>query len=174
MLREQAPRKAAQGRSSGTPGRERERRRRPSAVHADPFTPACPRCALASTNPGRIRMKLPLIAATLTTLALAASPALADKGKGHDKHHDRAHAVHSDKADHGRHDNGRHLGWQKQAWKRGDRIPLADLGPGYYVDDYRAYNLAPPPRGYRWVRPMDDRYLLVQVATGLIDEVLGY
>ena len=121
-------------------------------------------------------MKLPLIAATLTTLALAASPALADKGKGkgHDKHHDRAHAVHRDKADHGRHDNGRHLGWQKQAWKRGDRVPLAYLESRYYVDDYRAYKLAPPPRGYRWVRPMDDRYLLVQVATGLIDEVLGY
>jgi Ni/Co efflux regulator RcnB len=123
-------------------------------------------------------MKLPLIAATLTALALTASPVLADKGKdkgkGNDKHQERSQQVHRGKADHGRQDNGRHLGWQKQAWKKGDRIPLAYLEPGYYVDDYRAYNLAPPPRGYRWVRPMDDRYLLVQVATGLINEVLGY
>lgn len=123
-------------------------------------------------------MKYPLLAATLTALALACSPAMADKGKnkGHDRGHPaQAHTSkgHSPKAD-GRHDNGLHLGWQKQAWKRGDRIPLSYLEPVYYVNDYRIYNLAPPPTGYRWVRPMDDRYLLVQVATGLINEVLGY
>jgi Ni/Co efflux regulator RcnB len=73
--------------------------------------------------------------------------------------------------DYGRHDNGRHLGW----YKRGGRMPVVYLQPRYYVTDYRAYNLAPPPYGYRWVRPYgDDRYLLVQVATGLIMQVLGY
>jgi Ni/Co efflux regulator RcnB len=46
--------------------------------------------------------------------------------------------------------------------------------PRYYVDDYRSYRLAPPPRGYRWVRPQDDRYLLVEIATGVISQVLGY
>ena len=74
----------------------------------------------------------------------------------------------------GRHDNGLHLGWYKQQWRRGDRIPVVYLEPRYYIDDYRAYGLAPPPAGYRWVRPMDDRYLLVQVATGLILDALGY
>ena len=70
-----------------------------------------------------------------------------------------------------RHDNGRHLGW----YKRGGRMPVVYLQPRYYVNDYRAYGLAPPPYGYRWVRPYgDDRYLLVQVATGLIMQVLGY
>ena len=70
-----------------------------------------------------------------------------------------------------RHDNGRHLGW----YKRGGRVPAVYLQPRYYVTDYRAYRLAPPPYGYRWVRPYgDDRYLLVQVATGLIMQVLGY
>ncbi len=68
------------------------------------------------------------------------------------------------------HDNGRHLGW----YKRGGRVPVVYLQPRYYVTDYRAYNLAPPPYGYRWVRPYgDDRYLLVQVATGLITQILG-
>jgi Ni/Co efflux regulator RcnB len=70
-----------------------------------------------------------------------------------------------------RHDNGRHLGW----YKRGGRVPVVYLQPRYYVNDYRDYGLAPPPYGYRWVRPYgDDRYLLVQVATGLIMQVLGY
>lgn len=70
-----------------------------------------------------------------------------------------------------RHDNGRHLGW----YKRGGRVPVVYLQPRYYVTDYRAYGLAPPPYGTRWVRPYgDDRYLLVQVATGLIMQVLGY
>ena len=79
----------------------------------------------------------------------------------------------STKAD-GRHDNGRHLGWHKQQWKRGDRIVWTDVEPSYYVPDYRTYRLTAPPEGYRWVRPMDDRYLLVNVATGLIAKALGY
>ena len=44
----------------------------------------------------------------------------------------------------------------------------------YYVRDYRAYNLAPPPQGYRWVRPDNGRYLLISNATGLISQILGY
>ncbi|WCE02580.1 RcnB family protein [Pseudoxanthomonas sp. JBR18] len=99
----------------------------------------------------------------LCTAALAASPAMA-QGHGHGNGH-------NPKAQ-GRHDNGKHLGWQKQAWKRGEHLPRGDYD-GYYVD-YREYHLAPPPRGYRWVRPVDDRYLLVEVATGLIAEALGY
>ena len=52
--------------------------------------------------------------------------------------------------------------------------PVVYLQPRYYVTDYRRYHLAPPPRGYRWVRPADDRYLLVEVASGLISQALGY
>lgn len=74
----------------------------------------------------------------------------------------------------GRHDSGRHLGWHKKNWKRGDRIVWVDVEPRYYVDDYRVYRLSPPPRGYRWIRPEDDRYLLVEVATGLVVQALGY
>ncbi|GAB3730288.1 hypothetical protein GCM10028862_09460 [Luteimonas pelagia] len=124
-----------------------------------------------------------LAAAVVAALALAAAPAFAGgpgKGKGKDKHHDHhpAAAVHhapgnSPKA-HGRHDNGLHLGWYKQQWRKGDRIPVDYLESRYYIDDYRVYDLAPPPSGYRWVRPMDGRYLLVQTATGLILDALGY
>ena len=74
----------------------------------------------------------------------------------------------------GRHDNGLHLGWYKQQWRRGQHIDWNVVQPTYYVYDYRAYDLRPAPVGYRWVRPMDDRYLLVEIATGLIVDALGY
>ena len=102
-----------------------------------------------------------------------------DRGDRHDRHdrdrdYDRngRHVRYYD----GRHDNGRHLGWYKQSFRRGQRVPVVYLAPRYYVNDYRAYRLAPPPRGYRWVRPYEgsNEYLLVQVATGVIMQVLGY
>lgn len=136
-------------------------------------------------------MKRLILAASI---ALALTPALAfaspspspqgwsqDHGRhGHDRRDrrgdDRYDARYDARYQHDRrpvyrHDNGRHLGW----YKRGGRVPVVYLQPRYYVTDYRAYGLAPPPYGYRWVRPYgDDRYLLVQVATGLIMQVLGY
>lgn len=119
-------------------------------------------------------MNKPLLLALPLLLAFAASPALADRDK-HEKPKHKGHASqgHAPKA-HGRHDNGRHLGWHKNHWKRGDRIEIVAIEPTYYVEDYRTYRLSAPPRGYRWVRPMDDRYLLVEVATGLVIEALGY
>lgn len=107
-------------------------------------------------------------------LAFAAPAAVAGNGRGHDK----GPPPHSNAPPHARdaarHDNGRHEGWYKQQWKRGDRVPYADIDPRYYLDDYAHYRLREPPRGYRWVRPMDDRYLLVEIATGVIAEALGY
>lgn len=132
------------------------------------------------------------IAAGALSFALASAPAVAKQKHKHKKHHKQDHVVVVDRDgrydrvivvdDHpgnnpkaqGRHDNGLHLGWYKQQWRRGDRIPVAYLEPRYYIDDYNRYGLRAPPDGYRWVRPMDDRYLLVQVATGLILDALGY
>lgn len=119
-------------------------------------------------------MKRLLIAATLAALALS-GPALADrdKGKGHGK--GKPHHAQPYRYD-GRHDNGLHRGHHKQAWKRGERLPVVYLEPRYYVRDYREYRLAPPPDGYVWVRPYedDDQYYLVQAASGLIAQIFGY
>ena len=136
-------------------------------------------------------------------VAFAASPVLAKNGngnghghgnKGKDKHtvvvqnrpdvvvvRDRTPTVivrdrdyrYPDRFD-GRHDNGLHLGWYKQQWRRGDRIDWTYVEPRYYVYDVNQYNLRPAPVGYRWIQPMDDRYLLVNIATGLIADALGY
>lgn len=63
----------------------------------------------------------------------------------------------------------------EREWARGQYLPREYLDDAYDVDDYRAYELAPPPRGYTWVRPdpQDDRYYLVQIATGVIAQILG-
>lgn len=71
-------------------------------------------------------------------------------------------------------DNDRHEGDDRRRWRRGDRMPVVYMQPRYYVQDWRAYRLAPPPHGYRWVRPPDGRFLLVAATTGLIADILGY
>ena len=139
-------------------------------------------------------MKHRILTTAIAAIALASTPAIAkNKHKHKNKDHrpdavvvvdrdfrgDRVIVVDDDRRGNnpkaqGRHDNGLHLGWYKQHWNRGERIPVAYLEPRYYVDDYRTYGLRTPPDGYRWVRPMDDRYLLVQVATGLVLDALGY
>lgn len=63
----------------------------------------------------------------------------------------------------------------EREWARGQYIPREYLADRYYIRDYDRYDLAPPPAGYAYVRPyaQDDRYYLVQLATGLISRILG-
>lgn len=99
-------------------------------------------------------------------LALPAASALADppphaRGKGPPAHAGGPH-----------HAKAPPPGWAKQAWRKGDRLPLRELD-GYWIDDYGRIGLDAPPRGHRWVRQDDGRYLLVAIATGLIVEMLA-
>lgn len=59
-------------------------------------------------------------------------------------------------------------------WARGEHMPDDYLRDRYIVHDYRDYDLVPPPEGYGWVRPDedDDTYYMVQLATGLISQIL--
>ena len=54
---------------------------------------------------------------------------------------------------------------------RGDRLPPAYRGHNYVVDDWRAYRLAPPPRGQHWVQIGAD-YALIAIATGVSSEIV--
>ena len=60
-------------------------------------------------------------------------------------------------------------------WARGQYIPRDYMASRYYINDYRNYRLAPPPRGYAWVRPYqnDDTYYMVQIASGLIAQIFN-
>lgn len=131
-------------------------------------------------------------AAALTLVGpLAASPAFADSWQQRREHREDRR-TYNDGNRAGRWDSNRHNGytWKGRwyygappaayygrpgfnpgyhAWRRGDRLPS---GYRYTVVDYRPYRLAPPPRGYHYVR--DDRgdILLTAIATGIIASVI--
>jgi Ni/Co efflux regulator RcnB len=52
-------------------------------------------------------------------------------------------------------------------------LPGLFLSQGYYIGNWPAYGLAPPPHGFEWVRYGPDA-LLVNVYTGqVVDTVYG-
>jgi Ni/Co efflux regulator RcnB len=61
-------------------------------------------------------------------------------------------------------------GYHARQWRRGDRLP-ANYRTRTYVVDYRRYALAPPPRGYQYVRVGND-VMLTAIATGVISSVI--
>lgn len=98
--------------------------------------------------------------------ALAVAPAFADpphhaRGNGPPPHAGGPH-----------HREAPPPGWQKKAWRRGERLPWAEVDRRYWVDDYARYDLREPGRDRRWVRQSDNEYLLVEIATGLIIDAL--
>ncbi|ATA51847.1 RcnB family protein [Variovorax boronicumulans] len=57
-------------------------------------------------------------------------------------------------------------------WRRGGRVPTEYRGRNYVVNDWRAYRLQQPPRGYQWVGVGGD-YVLAAIATGLIAQIIA-
>jgi Ni/Co efflux regulator RcnB len=96
---------------------------------------------------------------------LLLSPVVAS---AHDKGHGHGHDHHDRHDDHDRHDRGRKNGHYKHDYRRG----VVYVERRVYVEDYRHYELREPPRGHRWVRSDDGRYVLIAVATGIIADVL--
>ena len=113
--------------------------------------------------------RLMALAATATFL-LAASASSWAAPKDHDWDDDHGHG-HNPK-DEGRHDNGKHRGWEKQAYRRGDRLPDRYYERTYYVTDYERYHLRQPEPGYRYIRGDDGEIFLTAVATGLIVDIV--
>ncbi|MDC6177465.1 hypothetical protein C2I33_08345 [Ralstonia solanacearum] len=57
-------------------------------------------------------------------------------------------------------------------WQKGERIPPEYRQRQYVVDDWRAYHLAPPPRGHHWVGVGGD-YFLVAPSGIVLNVVIG-
>jgi Ni/Co efflux regulator RcnB len=110
----------------------------------------------------RERIMKRLLTAVLLALTITTSAWAGDQGRKHGHGHD----------DDRGHSRGKHKGHHKHEMHRGERIPVVYLERNYYVDDYRVYSLAPPPRGHRWVRTDDGRYILIAVATGIIADII--
>ncbi|MDD4947640.1 MAG: RcnB family protein [Gallionella sp.] len=56
-------------------------------------------------------------------------------------------------------------------FRRGGYIPRQYHGRTYVVNDYRRYNLPPPPRNHQWVQVGPD-YVLTAIATGIIASII--
>ena len=56
-------------------------------------------------------------------------------------------------------------------FRRGARIPMYLRSNQFVVNDWRAYRLAAPPRGYHWVQVGGD-FVLVAIATGIIANII--
>ncbi|MGE3303322.1 MAG: RcnB family protein [Hyphomonadaceae bacterium] len=61
-------------------------------------------------------------------------------------------------------------GYRHHNWQRGARLP--NEYRRVVVRDYRAYHLAPPPRGYQYVR-VDNDVILASIATGVVASVIA-
>ncbi len=64
-------------------------------------------------------------------------------------------------------------GWGYRRWGVGQVLPGLFLSQGYFIGNWGAYGLGPPPPGLEWVRYGPDA-LLVNVYTGqIVDTVYG-
>lgn len=115
-------------------------------------------------------MKRLLLAISLALLSVSTVSA-SDHGRRHGHGHDDDDRGHS-RGKHKGHHKHRHDHRYDHDFHRGERIPRVYLERDYYVEDYRVYHLAPPPRGHRWVRTDDGKYILIAVATGIIADII--
>lgn len=143
-----------------------------------------------------INSKSMAVAAAALAMCMAAGSAFAQDRGGHDR--DRGHDRGNDQGNgryeqqdrrFDRHDNRRGDRYSREdyrpgrqfdrrgypqphaEWRRGGRVPHEYRGRNYVVNDYRAYQLQAPPRGYQWVGVGGD-YVLAAIATGLIAQII--
>lgn len=76
----------------------------------------------------------------------------------------------STSATHSRQSDSQHAERRSQAPKKGDK--LAPGQRGELVKNYRKQGLKKPPRGHQW-RKVDNRYVLIAVATGIVASVVA-
>jgi Ni/Co efflux regulator RcnB len=69
-----------------------------------------------------------------------------------------------------RYDYGRYVrpsGYHYRTWRYGDYLPRGYYSRRYIVNNYYAYRLRPPPRGYHYVR-VDHDVVLAAIASGVV------
>ena len=130
-------------------------------------------------------MKRALLAAIVAALCLPAVPSYAAPAGNlvlaqRDGDHQRGRDRHRDRYGDWNNDHRSPNAWMQRYpgavvahphWSRGDRLYREYWGPNYYVDDWQAYHLRRPPRGYRWVH-VDNDFLLVAITTGIIFDLM--
>jgi Ni/Co efflux regulator RcnB len=112
-----------------------------------------------------------VLSAALALSLLGGTAAMAQP-YGHSDHRNDNNGRYSQSADRhddrhdNRHDNRNHR------WSRGERLPSSYYSSRSHYVDYRRHHLRQPPRGYQWVQ-VDNNYMMVALATGLISSIIN-
>jgi Ni/Co efflux regulator RcnB len=100
----------------------------------------------------------------MSTFVLALTLAASGTAMAAPQHHDDRDR-HDDRGPSRDHRDDRNDHHHARGERLGDRR-------GEYVRDYRGHHLSAPPRGHQW-RKVDNDYVLVAVATGIITSVIA-
>ena len=60
---------------------------------------------------------------------------------------------------------------RRKVWRQGEQVPLFYIVPHFFIADPRAYMLALPASGHRWINLDGDAYL-VEVANGTVEDLV--
>ncbi len=126
-------------------------------------------------------MKRVTIMAAVAALALSSTMASAQSyyDRGHDSREYRRDDRRDDRRDH-RRDRREHRyygerygynGYQGR-YRTGQRYDNY-RNRGYYISDYRTYNLPPPRSGYRYYRADNGDVVMAAIASGVIGLIIG-
>ena len=110
----------------------------------------------------RLLMGIAVLGLLVAPLDASAAP---DHGRGHDPAGGRDHRWVTSKPVRLPHVQVRKI------WRQGDRVPMFYIVPEFIIAEPRAYMLAAPTEGHRWINLDGDAYL-VQVATGTVEDLV--
>ena len=127
--------------------------------------------------------------AGFAALSMVATPmaAAAQSWRDHDRHdrYERRYDRDGRYDRYDRHDRRDYRRWERdqrrwerdqrreyRRWARGQAIPR-EYRSRWYVNDYRRYGYAPPPRGYGYYRTDTGDVVLAAIATGVIISLLS-
>jgi Ni/Co efflux regulator RcnB len=65
------------------------------------------------------------------------------------------------------------LGWSYRRWAFGERLPSAYFGSAFWITDFLAFDLFPPPDGFVWVRYGPDALLIDRYSGEIIQADYG-
>jgi Ni/Co efflux regulator RcnB len=149
-----------------------------------------PRPTAKTTATGRSGVRRIAVATLALCMAAGSVMAQGRHGDDHDRGGPRGNAYGHDRRGDDRRDgprgdprfdrqdfrDGRHFdrhGYEPRPteWRRGGHLPPEYRNRNYVVNDYRAYRLQAPPRGYQWIG-VGGEFALAAIATGLIAQIV--
>ena len=109
------------------------------------------------------------LAASVAASPVLAAPHFDNNGRGHSERNYRGHD--NRKVVINKYQRGPQVQYRSN-WRKGERFESRYARNYQVIGNPRAYRLAAPPRGYRWVRSNNDA-VLVGITSGIIASVIA-